>query len=66
MEFIDKKKLIDLGFKENQAVTIIRMAKHNLAKNGYAYYNNKRLGLVPRFAVEEILGISFSQKEKEL
>lgn len=66
MEFIDKKKLIDLGFKENQAVTIIRLAKHNLANNGYAYYNNKRLGLVPRFAVEEILGISFSQKEKEL
>lgn len=66
MEFIDKKKLINMGFKENQAVTIIRMAKHNLAKNGYAYYNNKRLGLVPRFAVEEILGISFSQKEKEL
>ncbi len=45
MEFIDKKKLIDLGFKENQAVTIIRMAKHNLANNGYAYYNNKRLGV---------------------
>lgn len=65
MEFIDKKKLIDLGFKENQAVTIIRLAKHNLANNGYAYYNNKRLGVVPSFAIEEILGFSFSDKQKE-
>ncbi|MDU2583221.1 MAG: DUF3173 family protein [Anaerococcus hydrogenalis] len=65
MKFIDKKKLIDLGFKENQAITIIRMAKHNLANNGYAYYNNKRLGVVPSFAIEEILGFSFSDEQKE-
>ena len=65
MKFIDKKKLIDLGFKENQAITIIRMAKHNLANNGYAYDNNKRLGVVPSFAIEEISRPSSSDEQKE-
>lgn len=55
---IDKDKLMDLGFKENQARTIIRCAKFNLVQ-GYQLYNNKRLGCVPSYAVEEIIGVPF-------
>ena len=31
-------------------------------QKGCAYYNNKRLGRVPREVVEEILGVSFESE----
>lgn len=65
MRFIDKKDLVELGFKQNQAVTIIREAKFYLVKMGYPYYNNKRLGLVPEFAIKEILGCPLSEMQEE-
>lgn len=47
-----------LGYKEHTAISIIRQAKQIMVKQGYAFYNNKRLGCVPKSVVENILGIS--------
>lgn len=47
-----------LGYKEHTAISIIRQAKQIMVKQGYAFYNNKRLGRVPKSVVENILGIS--------
>ena len=60
---ICRKELEELGFKTNQAVTIIRQAKVRMVNQGYPYYNNKRVGVVPRQVIEEILGIPLSQEE---
>ncbi len=61
---ISKKELEKIGFKTNQAVTIIREAKIKMVNKGYPYYNNKRVGVVPQFVVEEIIGIPLSQEEE--
>lgn len=55
---ISKTELIKLGYKEHTAISIIRQAKQIMVKQGYAFYNNKRLGRVPKSVVENILGIS--------
>lgn len=34
-----------------------------MVNNGYAYYNNKRVGVVPKHIVEEIIGIPLNQEE---
>ena len=39
-----------LGYPQNQARRIIRQAKRNLVKQGFAFYNGKRVGLVPTTA----------------
>ena len=61
---VDKDKLMDLGFKENQARTIIRQAKTYLVNEGYELYNNKRLGCVPSYSVEKITGVPMSDNFK--
>lgn len=48
--------LTQVGFSTYQAREIIRIAKNNLVKEGYGWYNNKRLGLVPVDAVIRIIG----------
>ncbi|EGF88383.1 hypothetical protein HMPREF0433_00631 [Gemella sanguinis M325] len=55
---ISKTELIKLGYREHTAISIIRQAKQIMVKQGYAFYNNKRLGRVPKSVVENILGIS--------
>lgn len=55
---ISKEDLIALGFKKYQAISLIRQAKAIMVQRGCPYYNNKRLGRVPREAVESILGVS--------
>ncbi len=59
---INYADLVALGFKPNQARTIIRNAKKLMAKKGYPFYNEKRVGSVPAYAVSEITGLSFSDK----
>ena len=59
---INYEDLVALGFKTNQARTIIRNAKKLMAKKGYPFYNGKRVGSVPAYAVSEITGLSFSDK----
>ena len=55
---ISKTELMKLGYKEHTAISIIRQAKQIMVKQGYEFYNNKRLGRVPKSVVENILGIS--------
>ncbi|WP_332238486.1 DUF3173 domain-containing protein [Sporolactobacillus sp. KGMB 08714] len=62
---VSKDDLIELGFKKYQAVSLIRQAKAIMVhQHKCAYYNNKRLGIVPRFAVESILGFSMEMENK--
>ncbi|MEK4974630.1 DUF3173 family protein [Niallia sp. FSL R7-0648] len=39
----------------------MREAKALMIKKGFAFYNNKRLGSVPKEAIEEITGIKLSE-----
>lgn len=57
---ICKDDLIKLGYKKYQAISLIREAKAIMVnQKGCPYYNNRRLGRIPREVVEEILGVSF-------
>ena len=53
---VNYKDLIQLGFKEHQARSIIHQAKVNLVEQGLTLYNGKRIGVVPVHAVEKIVG----------
>jgi hypothetical protein len=53
---VTKQHLIELGFAHKQARDIIKLAKVHLVNKGFAIYNNKRLGVVPKTAVEQVLG----------
>lgn len=55
---INKNDLVRLGYTKHTAIGIIRQAKQIMVKQGYAFYNNRRLGRVPINTVEEILGVS--------
>ncbi|MBM5604511.1 DUF3173 domain-containing protein [Listeria seeligeri] len=55
---ISKSELILMGYRPHTASTIIRQAKQMMVQRGYPFYNNKRLGYVPRNVVEEIIGVS--------
>lgn len=57
--------LTQVGFSTYQAREIIRIAKNNLVKEGYGWYNNKRLGLVPVDAVIRIIGFDPRYGEDE-
>ncbi|MCG3796873.1 DUF3173 domain-containing protein [Bacillus toyonensis] len=56
---ISKEDLIAVGYPKATAQGIIREAKAIMIKKGYAFYDNKRLGRVPKEAVEQITGIKF-------
>lgn len=56
---ICKDDLVAMGYKKYQAISLIREAKAIMVQKGCPYYNNKRLGRVPREVVESILGVSF-------
>lgn len=64
-KMISKKDLVAIGFKPNQAVNIIRMAKNSMVIKGFPYYNNKRVGIVPLHAVEEIIGFPLEPQEEQ-
>ncbi|MDM0885887.1 DUF3173 domain-containing protein [Clostridium perfringens] len=54
-----KDDLMRMGYKKYQAISLVRQAKAIMVQRGCPYYNNKRLGRVPREVIEEILGVSF-------
>lgn len=56
-KMVSYKVLVDMGFPQSQARRIIRMAKEELAKNGYGFYNGRRVGLVPMSAINKILAL---------
>lgn len=63
---VSKQTLMTMGFTDNTSQTIIRQAKQNLVTEGFSFYNNTRLGLVPWHAVESIIGIKLSEMEGNL
>ena len=54
-----------LGYPQNQARRIIRQAKRNLVKQGFAFYNGKRVGLVPTTAIAEIIALPELEEVKQ-
>lgn len=60
---ISKTDLLQLGYLPHTASTIIRQAKQIMVQRGYPFYNNKRLGYVPRNVVEEIIGVSLKGEQ---
>ena len=57
MTTVTKDDLIALGYPKSTAQSIIRQAKVMLVAEGKTLYLNKRLGVVPRQQVEEIIGV---------
>lgn len=56
-----------LGFSKWQSEDLVRRSKRLMVQKGYAYYENRRLGIVPVEAVEEVLGLNLgSLKGQEL
>ncbi|WP_334330540.1 DUF3173 family protein [Companilactobacillus sp. HBUAS59699] len=47
-----------MGFKRGQAVMIVRQVKQIMVNRGFELYNNKRLGVVPKSAVLDLIGVS--------
>lgn len=60
---VSKKDLIALGYGTSFSTDIIREAKKLMISKGHTYYQSKKLNRVPKEAVEEILGIKFSDKQ---
>lgn len=63
MTTVTKDDLIKMGYPKYTAISIIRQAKVNMLQQGYALYNNKRLGRVPVEAVESILGFKINMED---
>ncbi|WP_146550816.1 DUF3173 domain-containing protein [Rummeliibacillus suwonensis] len=59
MNVVSKDELIEIGYTKCTAQSIIREAKALMVQRGYNFYNNKRLGRVPKEVVEQITGIIF-------
>ena len=59
-----KKDLVALGFREHQARRIIQQAKQELVKRGHPFYAGSKVGRVPAWMVEEIIGFDISTGEK--
>jgi hypothetical protein len=55
--------LVNLGYLKGTARSTIRQAKIIMVNRGFAFYDNKRLGVVPLEVVEEILGTRLGAKE---
>ncbi len=61
---ISKKDLMRLGYKEHTASSIIKQAKTFMVYNRKVpFYNNRRLGLVPRDVVESLIGVKIDYEE---
>ncbi|MDC0811227.1 DUF3173 family protein [Lactococcus petauri] len=61
---ISKQDLILLGYKEHTASSIIKQAKTYMVYNRKVpFYNNRRLGLVPRDVVESLIGVKLENED---
>jgi conserved hypothetical protein len=58
--FISDKDLVALGYKEATAKVIIHQARDLLVSRGFEFYNRKRLMIVPKAIVSEILGVELN------
>ncbi|WP_439846990.1 DUF3173 domain-containing protein [Bacillus subtilis] len=60
---ICKGDLMNLGYKEHTASSIIKQAKTIMVYNkNIPFYNNRRLGLVPREVVESLIGVKLDME----
>lgn len=61
---VNKEYLINLGYKPHTASSIIKQAKTFMVYNrNVSFYNNRRLGLVPRDVVESLIGVKLDEEE---
>ena len=63
MVTVTKSGLIALGYGTSFAANIIREAKKLMISKGHTYYQSRKLDRVPKEAVEEILGITISDRQ---
>jgi hypothetical protein len=63
MVTVTKSDLIALGYGTSFAANIIRKAKKLMISKGHTYYQSRKLDRVPKEAVEEILGITISDRQ---
>lgn len=54
---ISQKDLIEMGYKQYTAMQIIHQARKLMVNKGYSFYERKRLMVVPKSAVSEVLGV---------
>lgn len=66
MKTCTKKELIDLGFKEYQAKKIIRQAKLELVEQGFDFYSGSKIGRVPTWKIEEIIGFEVTDEKQKI
>lgn len=64
MVTVTKKDLVELGYGNSFSADIIKKAKELMITKGHSYYESRKLDRVPREAVEEILGIKFSNENR--
>lgn len=64
MPTVTKKDLVELGYGNSFSADIIKKAKELMITKGHTYYQSRKLDRVPREAVEEILGIKFSDENR--
>ncbi|MEL5938201.1 DUF3173 domain-containing protein [Tetragenococcus halophilus] len=65
METVTKDDLMALGYRKYTAQGIIREAKMTMVQKGYPLYLNRRIGVVPKEAVESIIGGKITKEESE-
>ena len=63
MVTVTKGDLIALGYGPSFAADIIRETKKLMVSRGHTYYQSRKLDRVPKEAVEELLGITFPDKQ---
>lgn len=64
MVTVTKQDLIKLGYGNSFSADIIKKAKELMISRGHTYYQSRKLDRVPREAVEELLGIKFSNENR--
>lgn len=63
MQTVTKKDLMELeNYGEYEAKRIIQEAKSKLVERNFEFYANPKLGRVPAYIVEEIIGFNPSEK----
>ena len=63
MVTVTKSDLIAMGYGPSFASDIIKEAKKLMISKGHTYYQSRKLDRVPKEAVEELLGITISDKQ---
>lgn len=63
---VTKEELVNMGFRPNQAKTILHEARQIMVKNGKKYWANPRLQVAPRAIIEDvILGIPLDKGDND-